>query len=261
MNQPLLINYRNVTVHRAGRTVIDRLNLTIPVGENVAICGPNGCGKSTLIKTITRELYPDPEVPDSFTEIYGKRTWNIFDLRHIMGIVSYDWLQLCTRDYPSYEIVLSGFHGSVGIWYNHIVTPEMEQRARQVMEELEISHLADRPTEELSSGESRRVLIARALVHQPPNVLLDEPTSGLDVMSTRAMRDFIRRLRDQGRCVVFSSHIMQEVSALCDNIVIINRGLVVASGAPEDLLAQTGQSNLEDAFVAAIGSEEGLVRA
>ncbi|MCC6956620.1 MAG: ABC transporter, partial [Anaerolineales bacterium] len=99
------------------------------------------------------------------------------------------------------------------------------------------------------------------LVHQPPNVLLDEPTSGLDVMSTRAMRGFIRQLRDQGRCVVFSSHVMQEVSALCDNIVIINRGRVVASGAPEDLLAQTGQSNLEDAFVAAIGSEEGLVRA
>jgi sodium transport system ATP-binding protein len=105
-----------------------------------------------------------------------------------------------------------------------------------------------------------KVAIARALVHEPSNVLLDEPTSGLDVMSTRAMRDFIRRLREQGKCVVFSSHIMQEVSALCDNIIIVDKGRVVASGTPEALLRQTGQSNLEDAFVAAIGTEEGLLR-
>jgi sodium transport system ATP-binding protein len=103
-----------------------------------------------------------------------------------------------------------------------------------------------------------KVAIARALVHDPPNILLDEPTSGLDVMSTRAMRSFIRRLRDEGKCVLFTSHIMQEVAALCEQIIILNKGKVVASGAPEALLTETGRTNLEEAFVAAIGSSEGL---
>ena len=118
----------------------------------------------------------------------------------------------------------------------------------------------DRRTEGFSNGQRVKVSIARALVHDPKNVLLDEPTNGLDVMSTRAMREFIRRLREEGKCVVFSSHIMQEVSALCDQIVVIANGLVAASGTPEDLKRATGQDNLEDAFVAAIGSEEGLVK-
>ncbi len=118
--------------------------------------------------------------------------------------------------------------------------------------------IADRRTEGFSTGQRVKVAIARALVQRPSNVLLDEPTSGLDVPSTRAMRDFIRRLRDGGACVLFSSHIMQEVSALCDHIVVMSKGRVAASGTPEELRQQTGQESLEDAFVAAIGSEEGL---
>ena len=110
-----------------------------------------------------------------------------------------------------------------------------------------------------STGQRLKVAIARALVHEPQNILLDEPTNGLDVMSTRAMRTFIRRLRDEGRCVLFSSHVMQEVSALCDNIVVIARGRVVACGSDAELKRMTGKDNLEDAFVALIGSEEGLM--
>jgi sodium transport system ATP-binding protein len=117
----------------------------------------------------------------------------------------------------------------------------------------------NRRTEGFSSGQRVKVAIARALVHQPKNILLDEPTNGLDVMSTRAMRVFIRRLRDEGCCVLFFSHIMQEVSALCDQIVIIHQGKVISSGTAEDIMHQTGASTLEDAFVSAIGSDEGLV--
>ncbi len=117
-----------------------------------------------------------------------------------------------------------------------------------------------RRTDGFSSGQRVKVAIARALIHQPQNVLLDEPTNGLDVMSTRSMRTFIRNLRDEGKCVLISSHIMQEISALCDHIVILNHGEVVASGTPQDILSRTGKNDLEDAFVAAIGSEEGLER-
>jgi sodium transport system ATP-binding protein len=123
---------------------------------------------------------------------------------------------------------------------------------------LDMQEFIDRRTDGFSNGQRVKVSIARALVHDPRNVLLDEPTNGLDVMSTRAMREVIRRLRDEGRCVVFSSHIMQEVSALCDRVVIISGGLVTASGTADELKQATGKENLEDAFVAAIGSEEGL---
>jgi sodium transport system ATP-binding protein len=118
--------------------------------------------------------------------------------------------------------------------------------------------VAGRRTDGFSQGQRLKVALARALVHDPPNVVLDEPTSGLDVAGARALRAVLRRLRDEGRCVLFSSHVMQEVSALCDEVVVIARGRVVAAGSPEELQRATGQATLEDAFVAAIGSDEGL---
>jgi len=244
MNQPPLINYQNVTVYRKGRVVLDDLSLTIPVGQHAAIIGPNGCGKSTLIKTITRELYPDPEKPDSFLEIFGKRVWNIFDLRHILGVVSYDWLQTCTRDYPSFEIVVSGFHGSIGIWPNHVVTPDMEDRAREVMELLEITHLADRPTEELSSGESRRVLIARALVHNPQALLFDEPTNSLDLRSMHELREILRKIAAQGTSILLVTHHLPDIIPEIERIILLRSGKVFADGSKESTLTEEKLSEL-----------------
>ena len=136
----------------------------------------------------------------------------------------------------------------------------LEKQINSLVTLLDMQSIADRKTEGFSTGEKLKVAIARTLVHNPQNVLLDEPTNGLDVMSTRAMRQFILRLRDEGKCVLFTSHIMQEVAALCDQIVIISQGSVSANGSPDDLRKQTGKENLEDAFVAAIGSEEGLMQ-
>jgi sodium transport system ATP-binding protein len=133
------------------------------------------------------------------------------------------------------------------------------QRTEALAKALEMGDIIDRRTEGFSQGQRVKTAIARALVHDPRNVILDEPTNGLDVMATRAMRRFLHQLRDEGRCVLFSSHIMQEVAALCDRIVIIARGQVVAEGTPDELREQTGESNLEDAFVKAIGTEEGLM--
>jgi sodium transport system ATP-binding protein len=135
----------------------------------------------------------------------------------------------------------------------------LESQIDALLTMLDMQSIADRKTEGFSTGEKLKVAIARTLVHNPQNILLDEPTNGLDVMSTRAMRQFILRLRDEGKCVLFTSHIMQEVAALCDQIVIISQGSVSAHGSPDELRKQTGKENLEDAFVAVIGSEEGLM--
>jgi sodium transport system ATP-binding protein len=157
--------------------------------------------------------------------------------------------RLTTRENIRYYGRLHGLEGE-----------QLETQIEKLLLLLDMQSIADRKTEGFSTGEKLKVAIARALVHNPPNVLLDEPTNGLDVMSTRAMRQFILRLRDDGKCVLFTSHIMQEVAALCDQVVIISKGVVSATGSPDGLRKQTGQENLEDAFVSAIGSEEGLER-
>jgi sodium transport system ATP-binding protein len=154
--------------------------------------------------------------------------------------------RLTAREHIEYFGELHGISGS-----------RLEARSRELIELLDMSHIADRRTAGFSHGERTKVALARALIHDPQNVLLDEPTNGLDVMSTRAVRHIVRTLREQGRCVLFSSHVMQEVSALCDSIVVIASGRVVAHGTPNELRHQTGQDNLEDAFVALAGIERG----
>src|SRR5690606_33305607 len=136
-------------------------------------------------------------------------------------------------------------------------TAQIDARTRVLADQLDMAEILDRQTEGFSQGQRTKTAIARALVHDPRNIILDEPTNGLDVMTTRAMREFLFRLRDEGRCVIFSSHIMQEVAALCDRIVIIAKGQVVASGTADELRAQTGEASREDAFVKVIGSGEG----
>ena len=139
-----------------------------------------------------------------------------------------------------------------------IAPPLIAERTRALAAALQMEDFLDRQTEGFSQGQRTKTAIARALVHDPRNVILDEPTNGLDVMTTRGLRDFLRHLRDEGRCVIFSSHIMQEVAALCDRVVVIAHGRVVAQGTADELRERTGESNLEDAFVQLIGSEEGL---
>ncbi len=229
---------------------VDDVSFEAPDGKITGLLGPNGAGKTTTLRVIYSLLQPDQGT--ALVDGLDTREHPV-EVRRVIGALPDNqglYPRLTSRENIRYFGRLHGLEGK-----------DLEDSIDQMLDLLDMREIENRRTEGFSAGQRVKVAIARALVHQPPNVLLDEPTSGLDVMSTRAMRGFIRQLRDQGRCVVFSSHVMQEVSALCDNIVIINRGRVVASGAPEDLLAQTGQSNLEDAFVAAIGSEEGLVRA
>ena len=228
---------------------LDEVSFAAPDGAITGLLGPNGAGKTTSLRVIYTLLQPDSGSAsvdgfDTQAQSVEVRT-RIGALPDSQGL----YPRLTSRENIRYYGRLHGLGGAA-----------LEASIAELIALLDMQDIADRRTEGFSSGQRVKVAIARALVHGPSNVLLDEPTSGLDVMSTRAMRSFIRRLRDEGKCVLFSSHIMQEVSALCENIIIIHKGQVVASGAPGELLEHTGQANLEDAFVKAIGSEEGLVR-
>ena len=189
-HQPL-IELERVSVMRGDKLVLDDLSLRIGVGEHVAILGPNGCGKSTLIKTITRECYPLAR-EGSRIAIFGAERWNIFDLRPLWGVVSNDWMTLCTREITGRDAVLSGFFGSVGVQPYHRITPAIERKAAEILALLEIPHLAERTVTEMSSGEARRVLLARALVHDPRALVLDEPSNSLDVFAQHELRQIMR---------------------------------------------------------------------
>ena len=231
-------------MRRQERIALDSVSLTIAQGEHVAILGPNGCGKSTLIKLISRDLYPVLKSEPWALRIMGRDRWRLFDLRHHLGIVSNDWMQMCTRDYSGYEIVLSGFFGSVGIWPYHPVTAEMERKAREVMELLEISHLSSRHTNELSSGEARRILIARALVHDPRALVLDEPTTSLDLRATWELREVLRKLAANGISILMVTHHLPDIIPEMRRVVLIRQGRVVMDGPKERVLEAGALSGL-----------------
>ena len=239
-----LLELHNVTVRRDERIALDAVSLSIAKGEHVAILGPNGSGKSTFIKLISRDLYPvlKPE-PWSF-RIQGRENWRLFDLRHILGIVSNDWMQMCTRDYSGYEIALSGFFGSVGIWPNHEVTPAMERKTREVLELLEISHLAGRNTNEISSGEARRILIARALVHDPQALVLDEPSTSLDLYATHELREILRKLARRGITIIMVTHHLPDIIPEIARVILIKDGRIHADGVKQKVLTSSALTEL-----------------
>jgi sodium transport system ATP-binding protein len=216
-------------------------------GEITGLLGPNGAGKTTTLRMLYTLMRPDQGVVrvdglDAAREAEAVRR-RLGVLPDARGV----YKRLTARENIAYFGRLHGMDEA-----------RIASRSAALIEALGMQDVADRQTEGFSQGQRTKTAIARALVHDPRNVILDEPTNGLDVMTTRAMRGFLRGLRAEGRCVIFSSHIMQEVAALCDRIVVIAKGRVVAHGTPEELRAQTGEDNLEDAFVKAIGSEEGL---
>ena len=239
-----LIELDNVTVQRGPRVVLDPVTLAIGQGEHVAILGPNGSGKSTLIKLISRDLYPRLKPEPWSLRILGRDTWNLFDLRNQLGLVSNDWMQMCTRDFSGFEIVLSGFFGSVGIWPYHAVTPAMEATAREVMETLEIAHLAERATDHMSSGEARRFLIARALVHAPQALILDEPTTSLDLRATRELRETLSKLARRGIGIIMVTHHLPDIIPEMERVVMIRQGRISRDGAKREVLEAGALSDL-----------------
>lgn len=214
---------------------LDGLSLTIAQGEHVAILGPNGSGKSTLIKAITRECYPLLR-PETVLRIIGRDNWNIFELRSHIGLVSNDLMAQCTRDILGLELVVSGFFGSIGVGPNHVVTAEMRATALGAMERLEVKHLAGRWLDELSSGEARRLLIARALIHGPETLLLDEPTTSLDLPSLREVRGQLRKLAADGVGLLLITHHLDDIIPEIERVVLLRNGKVAFDGPKSEVL-------------------------
>jgi sodium transport system ATP-binding protein len=237
-------------LHKKFKTVtaVEDVSFTAADGQITGLLGPNGAGKTTALRILYTVYRPDRGTArvDGFDVGEQPR-----EAQRRMGVLPDSgglYARLTAREHIRY---FGRLHG--------LAPAPLEQAIDNLVQLLDMADIADRRTEGFSHGQRVKVALARALVHDPKNLLLDEPTNGLDVMSTRGVRRLLRRLRDEGRCVLFSSHVMQEVSALCDRIVVIARGRVAAAGTPDELRAATGQESLEDAFVAAIGSEEGLM--
>jgi iron complex transport system ATP-binding protein len=243
MQDPPLIEFERVTVMRGKTVALKDVSLQIGVGEHIAILGPNGCGKSTLIKAITRECYPLIE-EGSFVRILGEQRWNVAELRTLLGIVSSDLMTMCTRSVSGLDIVLSGFFSSIGIWPHQEITAEMHQGAERAMELLEVLHLADRCTDEMSSGEARRTLLARALVHDPRALILDEPSTALDLSAQHELRLILRKLAQSGIGIVMVTHHLSDLIPEIDRVVLMNRGRIVADGPTREILAESRLSEL-----------------
>lgn len=226
---------------------VDGVSFTAHDGQITGLLGPNGAGKTTTLRMLYTLMRPDKgrvlvDGRDAAVETVAVRK-SLGVLPDARGL----YKRLTARENIRYFADLQG-----------VPVAEARPREQRLIDALGMADIAERRTEGFSQGQRVKTAIARALIHDPRNVLLDEPTNGLDVMSTRAMRTFLQQLKAEGRCVLFSSHIMQEVALLCDRIVVIAKGHVVAQGTPDQLRAQTGESNLEDAFVKVIGTDEGL---
>jgi len=231
----LLLDFRHLRVMRGQKIALDDFTLRIGADEHVAILGPNGCGKSTLIKAITRECYPVARENSSMS-ILGEETWDVFKLRSALGIVSNDLMLSCTGDACGLDVVLSGFFSSTAIYPNHRVNEGQKQLAEATLAELKIDHLADRPVCEMSSGEARRVLVARALVHRPRALLFDEPCNSLDLSAQQSLRHTMSALARSGTAIILVTHELADIVPEIQRVVLMNRGRVVADGAKEDIL-------------------------
>ena len=232
---PPLLELRNICVMRGQTPGLDDFSLRIGADEHVAILGPNGCGKSTLIKTITRECYPVVRENSAMT-ILGEESWDVFSLRARLGIVSNDLMASVTGDANGRDVVLSGFFSSISIFSNHTVDPRHRQLADAALQQLGISHLSERPVCEMSSGEARRVLIARALVHNPRALLFDEPCNSLDLAAQHTVRQAMRTLANSGIGIILVTHELADIVPEIQRVVLMSRGRIVADGPKEEML-------------------------
>jgi iron complex transport system ATP-binding protein len=243
MSSPPLIEFERVSIMRGSVIALRDVSLKIGVGEHVAILGPNGCGKSTLVKAMSKECNPIVE-DGSWVRVFGRDDWNVFELRKMLGIVSSDLMERCTRMVSGREIVLSGFFSTIGVWGYQEITPEMIRSADRALEMMEISHLADRFTDEMSSGEARRILLARALVHDPRALILDEPTTALDLAAQYELRSILQKLARSGIGIVMVTHHLSDLIPEIERVILMSQGSVVADGPVRDILTAQRLSSL-----------------
>jgi len=238
-----LLEFNKVTVIKGHKKVLDSISIKIWEGENIVILGPNGAGKSSLIKTITREYYPLPKENGYAFRIWGQDTWNIFDLRFLLGIVSNDLQYTCTREITGIEMVLSGFFSSIGLYKEHL-SSKMKKKAREVIAFLEIAHLKDRKMNEMSFGEARRFLIGRALVHDPKALILDEPTNSLDLHALYRFSNILRKIARSGISIISVTQNLSDIIPEIKRVILMRYGKFYKDGAKEFILTDKNISKL-----------------
>jgi iron complex transport system ATP-binding protein len=260
MSQPdQFLDLENVNVARGDRVVLHDVNLSISAGEHVAILGPNGCGKSTLIFAITCQIYPIV-IPGMKVRIFGRDRWDLTQLRKRFGVVSSG---LSGAELPGertavttgLDAVIAGFFSASALWPNLHVTTEMRERAVEALERMEALPLAQQLVGEMSAGEKRRILIARALVHRPRQLLLDEPSNALDLAAQRELRDTLRRLAAEGTGIILVTHHLGDILPEIERIILMRSGRIVGDGSREEMLTEPKLSELFNAPVR-IGRDE-----
>jgi len=245
--EEMFLELRQVNVARGERVVLHDVNLTIRAGEHVAILGPNGCGKSTLIMAMTCQLYPIVQ-PDMRVRIFGRERWDLTELRRHFGVVAAGLIGELpgerTAVTTGLDAVIAGFFSASTLWPNLHVTGEMRERAVEALERMEALHLSQQLVGEMSAGEKRRILIARALVHRPRQLLLDEPSNALDLAAQRELRETLRRLASEGTGLVLVTHYLGDILPEIERVILMRDGRIAADGPREELLTASRLSEL-----------------
>lgn len=242
---------RHVNVARGDAVVLHDVNLTIHSGECVAILGPNGCGKSTLIKTMTCECYPVPE-PDTEVRLLGRERWVLAELRRHLGVVESNLPGSRTGVTRGLDAVVAGFFSASTLWPNLHVTGEMRERARAALDRMRAGHLAEKLVGRMSAGEQRRVMIARALVHEPEMLLLDEPSNALDIAAQRELRETLRGVAQQGTGIIMVTHRLEDVLPEIDRMILMRDGRIAADGPKRELMDASRLGSLFGAKVTVV---------
>jgi sodium transport system ATP-binding protein len=242
-----MLEVNNLVKHFGEVNALNNMSFSAEDGQITGILGPNGAGKTTALRVLYGLL--KPEAGTAFINKIDSQVQPQEARKHI-GIFPDKfglYERLTAREQISYFAQLHGFTGDA-----------LDKALEEVIAMLDIRDIADRKCAGFSQGQRMKVVLAQSLVHQPKNLILDEPTRGLDVMSTRILREVLLDLKQQGKCILFSSHVMQEVAALCDKVIVVANGQIAATGTPTELCEQTGKASLEEAFVTLIGSDEGI---
>lgn len=242
-----MLEVKNLVKHFGDVKALDNMSFSAQDGEITGILGPNGAGKTTALRVLYGLLKAEDgiglinDIDSQVDPIGARRQIGIFPDK--FGLYE----RLTAREQIGYFAELHGLKDQA-----------LDDALESIISQLGIADIADRKCAGFSQGQRMKVVLAQALVHQPKNLILDEPTRGLDVMSTRILRDVLLELKQQGKCILFSSHVMQEVAALCDKVIVVAEGRVAAVGTPQELCELTGETSLEEAFVKLIGSDEGI---
>ncbi|MDR0822949.1 MAG: ATP-binding cassette domain-containing protein [Endomicrobium sp.] len=238
------IEFRNVSVIRDDRTILNIRDLIVGSDENAAIIGPNGSGKSTLIKLITAKIYPSWTSDNTICKMFGQSQWNVADLRAQLGIVTNELQYDFHNSITGLETIMSGFFASIGLFTNHKVTREMKEKAQEMSEFLEISHLNNKNLDTMSSGEARRFLIARALVNKPKVLVLDEPSNSLDIASVIKFQRTIKKILNAGTKIILVTHFISDIIPEITRFILLKDGQIFADGKRKEVFTSKNLSSL-----------------